>query len=235
MPDKIFAALEEKDDRLIGGYSSNLSFVEKYRKAWISVVLNLKLTRIQPNNITGSGASASEINAEVDSLGGNLIIVFERYPRKFYLRKDGYQKLVFICIAESIETPNERIPSLVRFYPIKNYVCGLNAGQLDFTLRNSVDKVGLGFTNREVNIVKPKTGLADNFDSDMVKSGPEIMNDIAYNDGDILREGFSAGELKEFVAGIRICINENFESITVEPFSKARIKLLNMFSGTFAF
>jgi hypothetical protein len=161
--------------------------------------------------------------------------VFERYPRKFYLRKDGYQKPVFVCIAESIETPKEAIPSLVRLYAVKNYVCSPYAGQLDFTLSRGIDDIDLRAAEREVKPINVMTGRSDNLNGDMVKSGAEIVNDISYNDGDIVWNGFSDGEFKEFTAGIRVRINDKFDSITAEPFSKARVKFLDMFSGTFAF
>ena len=76
-----------------------------------------------------------------------VVLVFNGYTGKVSLIDSWYQKSVFVGITESIETPNERILSLVRFYPIENYIRSVWAGQLDFTVR--VER----FTDPVVNLV----------------------------------------------------------------------------------
>lgn len=224
---------EEMED-LEGRYSSELTFIEKYCKGWSAVILNFHVSRWGIDDISRSGLCTSELKSKVDVLGANMIVVFNRHPRKISPRDDWYQKPVFVGIAELVKTANVTIPSLVRFYLVDNYVGSLWAEQLDVTLRKGGNDIFPCFSKGKINPVGLTTETRNNFNSNEVECGSKIVDRIANDDGNIIRS-FGASEFEEIISCIEIFIDTDPKRITLKPFGKARLKLLEMSFGSLDF
>ena len=226
--------------------SGDLSFIEAYRNGRACVALYFLLNKTVVNDVSRNFLSKYDCNTarhvkkhgdNFDGAGAIGVLVFNGYTGKGSLIDSWYQKPVFVGIAELVETPNERIISLVRFYPIKNYIRSVWAGQLDFTLRKSINELCLPLVNREVNMIETNagTGLADNFNSNEVEGRPQIVNSVSDNDGDVLWHGFTNGEIKALVSGIRIFVDINAKRITIKPIRDARFEFIDVTFGPLYF
>jgi hypothetical protein len=68
----------------------------------------------------------------------------------------------------------------------------------------------------------------DDFPNGMVKRGPQVVNDVATNQTDVVYDGFIAFDSKGAFAGLTICVDGESER---SPFFQKFVKFVNVFLG----
>ena len=213
----------------------NLSFIEKYIIGWGFITIDCDIQRVATDN--GNLHRDVGINDEIDNGKFNFRIIFNRHFGDFDSENSWYQKPMLIYIAESVECPEMKIPSLIRLYPIQNNISDSTGGLPDSLIRKSVNQAFSRFTDREVNMTKINTTgiFRDDLNSDEIKCRPQIMDSITNNKGDVLWSGFSHIELQEVLSSISIFLDGNKGKITFRPIQYARIKRIKMIFNSFDF
>ena len=153
------------------------------------------------------------------------------------LGTDSQQQAVLFNVVQSVENPEQVIPSFVWFESV-NRVESLLSRSLHFSVFSGfVFRASL--CNGEINPagirrVVPSITTHD-LVGEIVKRTPEILNSVSSNQGNKFRDGINAQHVINQLACLRISLGPDFIRVGIEEGSQIFIKITDVLFGPFDF
>src|SRR5712692_4447155 len=153
------------------------------------------------------------------------------------VRPDGEQQAMFVNFAKAVEMPEDFACPTSVWFDIAYSVYSVLPHSLYFSRRHGFVFRGV-LENGEVYIAKrPERFLADTNQmiGQMVKGAPKILDGVPSDEGKLLRDILSAGEIVEVISHVRITINRNFICARLVEGIPSRFQIEDVLFGPFDF
>ncbi|HEV8552164.1 MAG TPA: hypothetical protein VGR65_02090 [Casimicrobiaceae bacterium] len=206
-----------------------LSLVEKYCEGRLSMALKMRIAGGLHHYVQYAASTNSERAICESHIADRRIDV-----RKRHNGKGGYQEAMFIGNVETVKRPDGVIiPSFVWLYSVQNEGDDIDTGDLYFSPIKDTFQFLPRISDWEVRMTgRNAASHSDDFASQKIQSGSEVVNCIPDHQRDIFWHGLSLLEL-QYVSSNEICLDAETAKISVNECCNGRVEFLDVVIGPF--
>jgi hypothetical protein len=205
-----------------------LSFAEEYIKGRLSVVCYVSLGT-KSDKVNASPVANSDRTHE-DRVA---VSVFSSNVGKLRNRYNWDQKSVFVEIVKFAESPDGEIPGLVRLYIVNDNIRGVRRGLLYRSLIDGIYKIVPSFVHGECGPTVVYPGVTNYCSNDMIQRGSEVVNGIADDERNLVRQPPDGSEPENVLSGLRLYIDAETIEVGFQEGGQAGLKLMDVAYGPF--
>lgn len=222
--DELCELMQRWDNRLS---LERLSPAKHYRECRLSLALKLKVSghsRYAKFSATGNGEGAV---FKSDAPGPTIDVRQASH---------GYhwnQQQVFVCDVHLVERQEGVVASLVRFDLVEDTGNDIGMGDLYVSLAKGTFHLLSSLTNRKLDVLCGPIRPSDELACDVINSGPQIVQGVADDKGNLLGEGLRDSELEDVVSGLRIFLDAKSIKISLEEVVQDGVQIEDVLLGPF--
>jgi hypothetical protein len=138
---------------------------------------------------------------------------------------------MFIADVEVMDSTKRVIPSNV-WLQRPDYINDFGRGTVYMSILNGLFKISCGTAKREINVLPVPSIQRNEINGQIIKRGPEIMDGIAHDSSEFVRQSLSSSE-NYLVWAVRLLLDHRGIWITRKETSDHRIEIRDMAIGPF--
>ena len=147
--------------------------------------------------------------------------------------RDSGKSNVFVSKVEIVKGAHTTmVPSWVRFDEPLECVNDVFAGALYFSFNRGFVTIPINPV-RKVDILRRLAVQSDKIAGEEIQSGPQVMNGVSENCGEILGDAFALDGSKKALSGFRIVLDDRRVWVSCNKFTDSSVEIVDVLVGPF--
>jgi hypothetical protein len=210
---------------------------ERYLKGELRVLVEIKSLVPLGNTIKLCAVLQRERQITRDRDGNDLLFRGQVNPdhRRFVTHADYEEKSVLVKIIEGMQHEQIIVPSVIRLERV-DHLFSLWSDSLYISSRKGFVCLGT-LIDREANPSASRDAVIgqNQLPNQMVKSGPQVLEDVADNGGEVCRNIFSDKNPPDQIIGLRVFLSDRGVRIGFEKGFQSTVEITDVLLGPLDF